>query len=226
MKIKRILIVEDEKLLCEFYNIIFSQIAEERLDFKFNISIHKTFDSAYLKINNEIKKQIFDLALLDIRLKDRLNNVTKDGTEIGIQLRRVMPETKIIFFTSVPSHRKFHHILTKVNPEGLWVKDEILDVESVKRSLTDVLEGGTSYGPNATKFLKDKIADRLELNQVDRDILFYLSKGIKNKNLPEFLNLSMSSIEKRKQNILKILEIDSSNDAELISKARKMEIIS
>jgi hypothetical protein len=52
-----------------------------------------------------------------------------------------------------------------------------------------------------------------------------IAQGIKTINLPNFIPLSLSSIEKRKANIKKQLILNSGSDKELIDIAKKLGFI-
>jgi len=59
----------------------------------------------------------------------------------------------------------------------------------------------------------------------DSKILQLIAQGIKTINLPDFIPLSLSSIEKRKANIKKQLILNSGSDKELIDIAKKLGFI-
>ena len=63
------------------------------------------------------------------------------------------------------------------------------------------------------------------LGKINRQIISLIGEGKKNKNLPEILNISLSSIEKRKTQIRLYLNIPKSNDEEMIKEARKRGLI-
>ena len=54
-----------------------------------------------------------------------------------------------------------------------------------------------------------------------RKILFYLSQGVKTKDLCKYINLSQSAIEKRKNQIKNVFELEKSNDEELLKVAEE-----
>jgi len=188
----------------------------------FKTDIHTKFDSAKRKIlYNTTGSFQYDVAILDLRLTNRDIGVTYDGADLGRLIKAKMPQTRIIIFTSIASHRKFHNIFQTINPEGFWIKDEIKTPEEIKKGILDVLNGKTFYSPLISTYLKDTATGMLRLDQVDRDLLHYLAQGIKNKDLPAYLNLSLSAVEKRKRNIIKVFEVDNLDDAELIRKAKE-----
>jgi hypothetical protein len=52
-----------------------------------------------------------------------------------------------------------------------------------------------------------------------------LSKEVKTKDLPQYIPLSLSAIEKRKLNIREILEVKDGSDIDLINEAKTKGII-
>ena len=69
--------------------------------------------------------------------------------------------------------------------------------------------------------MRKKITSELEINENDRKILFYLSEGVRTKDLIKKVPLSLASIEKRKSILKKIFEVDRKGDLALIIHARK-----
>ena len=59
----------------------------------------------------------------------------------------------------------------------------------------------------------------------DSKILQLIADGIKTINLPKFIPLSLSAIEKRKSNIKKQLVLEDATDKELIDSAKKLGFI-
>ena len=59
----------------------------------------------------------------------------------------------------------------------------------------------------------------------DSKILQLIEEGIKTINLPNFIPLSLSTIEKRKANIKKQLIMDAGSDKELLDAARNLGFI-
>ena len=67
--------------------------------------------------------------------------------------------------------------------------------------------------------------NNIELDAFDKQILFHLSKGVKTKDLPQYIPLSLSAIEKRKLNIREILEVIGGSDIDLINEAKTKGVI-
>ena len=58
------------------------------------------------------------------------------------------------------------------------------------------------------------------LDDIDRNILFHLSKGIKTKNLTEHIPLSLAAIEKRKRHLKEVFDVEKKGDESLLEQAR------
>ena len=65
----------------------------------------------------------------------------------------------------------------------------------------------------------------IELDIFDKQILYQLGKGIKTKDIPQYVPLSLSAIEKRKQNIRELLEVTGGSDIDIIREAKDKGII-
>lgn len=60
------------------------------------------------------------------------------------------------------------------------------------------------------------------LDNIDRSILYHISKGVKTKNLVSIVNLSLPAIEKRKRNIKEAIGVNQGGDLVLVEKAREI----
>ncbi|HQF47980.1 MAG TPA: DNA-binding response regulator, partial [Flavobacterium alvei] len=59
----------------------------------------------------------------------------------------------------------------------------------------------------------------------DKQILFHISKGTKTKDIPQYVPISLSAIEKRKMNLKKILSITDETDIELVRVAKNRGLL-
>jgi len=77
------------------------------------------------------------------------------------------------------------------------------------------------------QFLRKKMFNQhyRPLDEINRKILYHLSKRVKTKNLVNHVPLSLSAIEKRKSDIKMILGVENADDEELLKKAKKLGFI-
>ena len=69
------------------------------------------------------------------------------------------------------------------------------------------------------------IQKNINWDDYDSKILQFIAQGIKTNNLPNFIPLSLSAIEKRKANIKKQLILDNGSDKDLIDVAKNLGFI-
>jgi DNA-binding NarL/FixJ family response regulator len=62
--------------------------------------------------------------------------------------------------------------------------------------------------------------EAIEIDIFDKQILFHLSKGTKTKDIPQYVPISLSAIEKRKMNLKNVLGIYGETDLELVKVAK------
>jgi hypothetical protein len=83
-----------------------------------------------------------------------------------------------------------------------------------------VINNETYYSQSIQKMLDVSELEAIEIDLFDKQILFHLSKGTKTKDIPQYVPISLSAIEKRKMNLKKILGIDDETDLELVKVAK------
>ena len=77
------------------------------------------------------------------------------------------------------------------------------------------------YSKSVKQFIRNDMTNRNVIDELDRKILFHLSKGVQTKDLPEYVSLSINAIEKRKKSLRKLFDISTRNDVSLIQKAKE-----
>ena len=113
-------------------------------------------------------------------------------------------------------------ILQKINPEGFINKSDC-STDELTEAFKNVLDGGSYYSKAVSNYLNRK-DNGVVLEDIDVRIILLLAKGIKNKNLENYIPLSGSAIEKRKYNIKRMLEVNG-DDEDLINEARTQGFI-
>ena len=75
------------------------------------------------------------------------------------------------------------------------------------------------------KLLRKVAKNDYALDKIDRQILYYLSKGFKMKDLDAYIPMSKTGIERRKKQLKTVFEKDNCTDSELLSIAEEKGFI-
>lgn len=112
----------------------------------------------------------------------------------------------------------------KINPEGFILKNDI-NAQSLVAAYRSIIQGQKYYSATISKVLSHSIIKKLNFDAIGCQILELISRGIKTKEMTDYLNLSLSAIEKRKAAIKNKLLTDKGCDKELIETAEKIGLI-
>lgn len=219
---RTILIVDDHPLNVDSYKSLLSNIESNK-----NAEYVLAFDceQAYHKIKQKsFVGQTFDFAFIDITLPPYEEEKLFSGSDIAKLIRHFFPKCKIIIISMHKEPLWVNQIYKGVNPEGFIAKSDI-NYKSFPE-IFNTIEKNEIYFSESIK-LSQKIIIQKNINWDDYDskILQLIAQGIKTINLPNFIPLSLSSIEKRKANIKKQLILDNGSDKELIDIAKNLGFI-
>ena len=164
------------------------------------------------------------LIFLDIMLPASKDYNLLSGEDLGFQIKRLLPEHKIIVSTSYSDKYRIHSIFQNLNPEAILIKNDITNNELVD-AIKAVLSNLTYYSTTVVDLLKIKLSKDFLLDETDRKLLFEISIGTKTKNLPKVIPLSITSIETRKRRLREIFDVTEKDDELLISIAREKGFI-
>jgi DNA-binding NarL/FixJ family response regulator len=219
MDIKRILAVDDHEMTTLGYKFILEETEFE--DFKVSMETAKSYEDAITKIDQSMKVVPYDIFLLDIQLSQATEGPAKTGEDIGIYIRKVSPESKIVFMSSFSDNYRINSILNSVDPEGYMVKSEI-DQLSLQTMVKTVLRSPPYYTQKALVAIRKKMANSdINLDENDKKILYHLSIGTKTKDMIHHISLSLPGIENRKRQLKALFGVEKQNDQALVTESRK-----
>jgi len=174
-------------------------------------------EMAYVEISRAIDSQIgFDIAIIDLNLPVFLERKLYSGKDVAALIKSKMPHCKIIMITAHTEILIIYDIIKEVCPEGLMVKNDITP-EKLGIIVQGVFQGKLYQSPLVEKCVKDIWKKELMVDDFNRQILMYLSKGFKVKDLCEVIHLSNSAIQKRIIHMNKAFEV--SDNAGLLKAA-------
>lgn len=154
---------------------------------------------------NLCEKQIFDVAILDIRMP------VMDGIEAAKILRSRFPHIKILMLTTFDDNEYVLNAL-KLGVSGYMLKNG--DTASLIRSIKSALSGGLSLEDQVASKVMPILLQNQEEKQIDptltpreRAILKCIGEGLNNKEVAERLGLSVGTVKNQTSYVLDKLEL-------------------
>ena len=215
-----ILIVDDHPFIIEAYKNAINKYSQQ--GFEFNITQANNCKSGYENIMDQPKP--FDIAFFDISMPEYAEKGIYSGADLAMLIKTEMPSCKVILLTMHTELLKINNIIKTINPSGLIIKND-LTFDELLFAFNKIMNNESYYSQTVIKLVGQAQYNNIELDAFDKQILFHLSKGIKTKDLPQYIPLSLSAVEKRKLNIREVLEVKDGNDIDLINEAKKKGVI-
>jgi DNA-binding NarL/FixJ family response regulator len=166
----------------------------------------------------EIRKQKPELVLLDLSMPKM------GGISVMKEIKRELPETRILALTI---HESDQFVLEafEAGADGYCIKDA--SRQELMLAIDSVLEGKTYISPDISdQVMEGFITSRQTLKkasswegvtQREREVLKLLAEGYTNKEISDFLHISVKTVEKHRSNLMG--KLDLHNVARLTSYA-------
>jgi len=169
-----------------------------------------------------VARQFFDLAIIDKSIPAYEEASILSGSDLALFIKETMPACKIIMITAHTEVLIVYDIYKKVRPNGLIIKNDITP-EKFQIAVTEVMQGA-HYQSTTTKSCIHEIWQKeLMIEDYNRQILLYLSKGYKIKELEEVIYLTASAIQKRIIRMKKAFDVNDNTG--LVKEAMKQGFI-
>ena len=215
-----VLLIDDHPLITNAYKSAFNYVGKHNDTMSFKIDVAHDCDTADRKIEYfSMKDKGLDIVFLDICLPPSKDGNILSGEDLGLKIKKLMPDTKIIVSTSFNDNYRLHSIIKNLDPDGFLTKNDI-NPKSLVSAINNVIMDPPYYSKTVTKLLRKEISNDFILDAIDRKLLYELSIGTMMKDLSEILLLSLPAIEKRKSRIKQIFDAVSPHDKELLQKAK------
>jgi len=166
----------------------------------------------------------FDMVFIDRSLPPFPQKNLKSGEDLALLVRQYWPDTKIVILTSHAEAFLLHNIVKKIHPQGLLVKSDFSADELIE-AFGKIAGGATYYTQTVKEGMRELLSRDEFLDNHNRQIIILLSKGGRTASIAEELNLSKSSIEKRKMQIKDYLCIEKGTDEDIVRESRKLGFI-
>lgn len=211
-----ILIADDHQLMIDSYKMILS--FSDQLGDNINFIEANSCEEAYLKINKCIEKnQKIDIAILDYSMPVFPEKNISNGADICVYLQNTMPSCKNMILTAIMENIILFEIILNVKPDAVVTKSDI-DGNTFLEIIEILLSGKKYKSDFVSKQIEEIWENKAFVNEINRKILMYLSKGYKLKEIADELSFSEINIKKR---ISKIKQSLNLNEDDAILKEAK-----
>ncbi|PTX44173.1 DNA-binding NarL/FixJ family response regulator [Christiangramia gaetbulicola] len=212
----KLLIVDDHPLIVEGYKQVINNDAKLDVDITAANDCKEAYD---LMAKAKSVGVGYDMICLDMNLPGYEKKGLYSGEDLGLIVRKWFSDTKLIVLTMYSDNFRLYNILKNLEPEGFLIKGDI-DPTEFKLAIRKCINGEIYYSNTVNTLLRSTVTSDFVLDKIDRAILYYLSKGIKTKDLPQNIPLSLAGIEKRKRIMKEVFDI-SGGDLILIEYAKR-----
>ncbi len=155
-----------------------------------------------------VEKSKPDIVLMDLSMP-RMN-----GLGAIKEIKKLSPETKILVLT-VHRTEEYIHTTLQAGADGYLLKDATLSELMV--AVNNVLEGKPYLSPGVSEKVIEGYLDGRKgsgassswdtLTQREREILKLIAEGYKNKDIADYLCISVKTVEKHRANLMKKLDL-------------------
>ena len=219
---RNILIVDDHPINVDSYKTLLANIESNR-EANFHLAYH--CKEAYNIISGlKNNGQVIDFAFLDISLPPYEEKKIFSGSDLALAIKDFFSQCKIVIISMHKEPLWVNQVYKSVNPHGFIAKSDI-NYKSFPLVFESIERNETYYSSSIKESRRVMIQKNIIWDDNDSKILQCLADGIKTVNLPKYVPLSLSAIEKRKANIKKQLMLDSGSDKEMIDVAKELGLL-
>jgi DNA-binding NarL/FixJ family response regulator len=211
-----ILIVDDHPFIIEGYKNAITRYNPK--EYEFIIAQAHDCKSAYDILEDENTPQ-FDIAFLDISMPAYEEKNLFSGEDLAKIILKKMPYCKIVLLTMYTELLKIKTIIRTINPNGLIIKND-LTFDELLFAFDKVMKSEKYYSQSVVKMLNQSPHNSIEIDEFDKQILFHLSKGTEVQEMPQYIPISLTEIEKRRTSLKELLKIRSGSDDDLVKEAK------
>ncbi|AUC74383.1 response regulator [Olleya sp. Bg11-27] len=217
--ILKILMVDDHPMIIEGYQHTLLENKKEHQTLQ--IDIATDCDSALdaIQKSKNIGKP-YDIYFFDISIPQSKDGIYKSGEDLAKYVKQTQPESKVVILTMFNEVYRIHSIIKTINPEGFLIKSDLTSSELA--SAFDAIQNNPPfYTGTINKIIKRSIFNPIEVDDLNHKMLYFLSLGVRTKDLVQHLGITLSAIEKRKKNLKELFAVDDGKDKTLIDLAKE-----
>lgn len=217
----KVLMIDDHPTQIEGYKII---LTYNNLGLEIETTTAFNCKDAFEIITDSSNSNFFDIVFLDRSMPPYLEKNIKSGEDLALLVKKHIPKSKTVMLTSHAEAFLLYNIVKKIEPDGLLVKSDF-SAEELLNAFDMIMNDEVYHSETVKESIKELLSREEYLDSYNRQIITLLSQGIKTKSLPEYLNLSMSAVEKRKSQIKDYFCIEKGSDEDIVREAKRLGFI-
>lgn len=204
------------------YKVLLSTIeSNEKANYLLGYNCEEAFNILH---QTKCEKETIDFAFVDVNLPSFEKKELLSGSDVAKLIRDFFPDCKIIIISMHNEPVWVSQIYNCINPEGFIAKSDI-DYKSFPEAFKSV-ENNEIYSSKSIKQSRIILIQKnINWNENDSKMLRLIAEGVKTKDLPNYIPLCLSAIEKRKASIKKELIRESGSNKELLDSAKRLGLI-
>jgi DNA-binding NarL/FixJ family response regulator len=217
----KILMIDDHPGMIEGYKAMLSLNKEQHA---IETKEAYTCEEAYNIIVDPNNAEAFNLVFLDYSIPEFPEQKIYNGEDLGVLIRKHMPNTKIIMLTAHFDAIRLYNVVKKIQPNGLLVKSDYKPPHLIE-AFEKVLVGEIYYTPIVNEKIKQPLFTQGFLDVLDREIITLLAEGFQIKTIANKMNVSEDTIKKRKSKIKDLLGIEKGGDEDILKECRALGLL-
>lgn len=163
----------------------------------------------------------------DVVLMDVLFHGEKLGIQATVELKKILPDTKVIIFTEFPDEDTLQSAI-KAGASGFLLKKEVQDPDVILQAICSVHRGDAYMTPSMTaKILRvvQRLSDhdKYELTKREIEILKLITEGKDNKEIAKALEIDIRTVANHVSNLL--FKMSAKNRTEAAAIARREGLV-
>lgn len=221
MKKLNVFMADDHPFIIEAYN---NTIKSYESEYEINIISTNNCKEAYELLNKDTTASL-DLAFLDVSMPPFEERNILSGEDVARIIKNKQPQCKIIMLTMLSDSFRILNVIKNINPNGLIIKND-LTFDELKNAFEKILHGENYYSQTVVKYVSQAASiESSPIDELDRQILYHISRGVKTKNIPMYTSMSLSTVEKRKLSLKSLFNVKGGSDEDLIREARERSFL-
>ena len=215
----RILIVDEHPITIDGY---INSLSSSNFCKKNNPSFSKTncYEKASLTIEQTLLfNETFDLAIIDYNVSKYETEKNQNASNLIRSLEEKMKDCKILIVTNHTEMMIIFEIAKKIKNHGFALKSD-LNSKNLVTIVEQVLNNEEFKSEKVRAAIIKIWKNDILIDNVNRQIIFYLNKGYKSKDISTALNISQSNINKKIASLKKYF--DSCDDKDLLKTITKL----